>query len=70
MRGQLTKEVERGGREWHLMGLSNWPGKAEEVQMVLVLPVSAQNEGYLLYEGLLLMREPVVHTIFEISNTH
>lgn len=38
--------------------------------MVLVLPVSAQNEGYLLYEGLLLMREPVVHTIFEISNTH
>lgn len=54
MRGQLTKEVERSGRKPRLMGFSNSPGKAEEVQMVPVLPFSAKNEGYLLHEGLFL----------------
>ena len=57
MRGQLTKEVERSGRKPRLMGLSNSPGKTEEVQMVPVLPSSAQNEGYLLCDGLSLPRE-------------
>lgn len=54
MRGQLTKEVERSGRKPRLMGFSNPHGKAEEVQMVPVLPFSAQNEGNLLHEGLFL----------------